>query len=424
MKKIKICGKQPLHGEVYMSGAKNSIVALIPAAILANSPVTFEGVPDIEDVYALIEIINEMGAKTDYDALEHRLVIDPTNIMSIPMPQGRINSLRASYYFMGALLGRFGEAIVGLPGGCNLGPRPIDLHIKGFEALGVTETVKDNVEYLTTTCNGLVGTRIFMDLVSIGATINVMLAAVKAKGITIIENAAKEPEVVDVAIFLNKMGAKISGAGTDQLYIEGVDTLTGVTHQVVPDRIEAGTYLAIAATSGSFEGITIKNIIPEHIEAFVAKLEELGVKMDIGTDYIHVHPVDHALQAIDIQTSPYPGFATDLQQPITPLLFKAEGTSTIIDHIYPERTGHVSQLAKMGGHITADDAGIHVTGTSHLHGAEVEASDLRAGACLLCAGLMAEGETVIGNIHHILRGYDHVIEKLSHLGADIKMIEV
>ena len=424
MKKIKISGKQPLHGEVYMSGAKNSIVALIPAAILANSPVTFEGVPDIEDVYALIEIINEMGAKTDYDALNHRLTIDPTTILSIPMPQGRINSLRASYYFMGALIGRFGEAIVGLPGGCNLGPRPIDLHIKGFEALGVSVTAKDNVEYLSTGCTGLVGTRIFMDLVSIGATINVMLAAVKAKGTTIIENAAKEPEVVDVAIFLNKMGAKISGAGTDQLVIEGVEELNGVDHQVVPDRIEAGTYLTIAATSASFEGVTVKNIIPEHIESFISKLKEMGVEMEIGSDYIHVLPIKEPLKAVEIQTSPYPGFATDLQQPITPLLFKAEGTSTIIDHIYPERVGHVKELVKMSGNISNDDQGIHIEYTKHLHGAEVEASDLRAGACLLCAGLMAEGETVIGNIHHILRGYDHVIEKLSQLGADIKMIEV
>lgn len=425
MKKIKIHGNQPLHGDVYMSGAKNSTVALIPAAILADSPVTLLGVPDIEDVYALIEIIEEMGAKADYDALEHRLVIDPRQLLSIPMPQGRINSLRASYYFMGALLAKFGEAIVGLPGGCNLGPRPIDLHIKGFKALGVTEQHRDNVEYLTTDENGLVGTRIFMDLVSIGATINVMLAAVKAKGVTIIENAAREPEVVDVAMLLNNMGAKISGAGTDQLYIEGVTELHGVTHRVVPDRIEAGTYLTIAAACGSFDGVTLHNVIPEHLDAFIAKLTEAGVKLDVKNDTIHVQPLTHELKGIDIQTAPYPGFATDLQQPITPLLFKAKSTSHIHDNIYPQRTRHVPELQKMGANISVDDEGaIKVEPTQGLHGADVMASDLRAGACLVCAGLMAEGDTYIGNIHHILRGYDHIVEKLSALGADIEMVEV
>lgn len=424
MKKIKIQGGHPLHGEVYMSGAKNSTVALIPAAILADSPVTLEGVPDIEDVYALIEIIEEMGAKVDYDALSHRLVIDPTDLVSIPMPQGRINSLRASYYFMGALLAKFGEAIVGLPGGCNLGPRPIDLHIKGFEALGVNVETKENVEYLSTGCQGLVGTRIFMDLVSIGATINVMLAAVKAKGVTIIENAAREPEVVDVAMLLNSMGAKISGAGTDQLYIEGVESLHGVTHRVVPDRIEAGTYLTIAAACGSFEGVTLYNVIPEHLEAFIAKLTEAGVTLTIKDDSIHVAPVNQELKGIDIKTSPYPGFATDLQQPITPLLFKAKECSHIQDKIYPHRVRHVPELQKMGAQIKEDETGILIEPTVALHGASVTASDLRAGACLVCAGLMAQGETYIDNIHHILRGYDHIVEKLSALGAEIEMIEV
>lgn len=424
MKKIKIKGQQPLHGEVYMSGAKNSVVALIPAAILAESPVTFEGVPDIEDVYALIEIINEMGVKTNYDTLEHRLTIDPSEIVSIPMPQGRINSLRASYYFMGALLGRFKEAIVGLPGGCNLGPRPIDLHIKGFEALGVNVSSQSNVQYLSTSDKGLVGTRIFLDIVSIGATINIMLAAVKANGTTIIENAAKEPEVVDVAIFLNKMGAKISGAGTSEIRIEGVNTLKGVTHQVLPDRIEAGTYLTIAAVCGSFEGITVRNVIPQHLEAFISKLTEMGVEMEIESDAIHVYPVKTPLHPVEIQTAPYPGFATDLQQPITPLLFKASGTSLIQDHIYKGRIRHTPELIKMGANITLDDNTIIVSESEHLKGTSVEASDLRAGACLVCAGLMAEGETMIGNIHHILRGYDHMIEKLSSLGAEIEMIEV
>lgn len=416
--KIVIHGGKPLKGEVTISGAKNSAVALIPAAIMADSPVVLEGVPDIQDVHSLIEILEIMGATVKFE--DNRMEIDPSKIVSIPMPSGKINSLRASYYFMGALLGKFGEAVVGLPGGCFLGPRPIDLHIKGFESLGADVSNEHGVIYLRTDEEGMKGDRIFMDVVSIGATINVMLAAVKAKGRTIIENAAREPEIIDVATLLNNMGAKIRGAGTDEIRIEGVDELHGCIHSIIPDRIEAGTYLSLAASLG--QGIKINNVIYEHIESFIAKLEEMGVKMNISEDSIDVLPSE-GLRAVDITTSPYPGFATDLQQPITPLLLTTGGTAEIIDTIYSKRINHIPELVRMGADATVEGNMIVLNGPSKLHGAEVVASDLRAGACLVIAGLMAEGTTTIYNVEYILRGYDHIIDKLTSLGATIEMIE-
>ncbi|MEG0294466.1 UDP-N-acetylglucosamine 1-carboxyvinyltransferase [Enterococcus sp.] len=418
MKKLVIQGNKPLTGEVTISGAKNSVVALIPAAILANSPVTLEGVPDIKDVHSLIEILEIMGVKTTFN--KNTLMIDPTNIASIPMPTGKINSLRASYYFMGALLGKFGEGVVGLPGGCNLGPRPINLHIKGFEALGATVTNEHGAMYLRTDEEGLVGTRIFMDMVSIGATINVMLAASRAKGRTIIENAAREPEIIDVATLLNNMGANIRGAGTDEIRIDGVDELHGCRHSIIPDRIESGTYLALAAAAGN--GVLVKNVIHEHLESFIAKLQEMGVQLDIGEDSIYVHPTKN-LKPITVKTYPYPGFATDLQQPLAPLMLKAQGSSEIIDTIYPKRVNHIPELVRMGAKARIEGSMMILEGTDQLQGAEVVASDLRAGASLVIAGLMAEGTTKISQVDHILRGYDHIIEKLTAIGADIKMIE-
>lgn len=418
MKKLVIQGNKPLTGEVTISGAKNSVVALIPAAILANSPVTLEGVPDIKDVHSLIEILEIMGVKTTFN--QNTLMIDPTNIASIPMPTGKINSLRASYYFMGALLGKFGEGVVGLPGGCNLGPRPINLHIKGFEALGATVTNEHGAMYLRSDEEGLVGTRIFMDMVSIGATINVMLAASRAKGRTIIENAAREPEIIDVATLLNNMGANIRGAGTDEIRIDGVDELHGCRHSIIPDRIESGTYLALAAAAGN--GVLVKNVIHEHLESFIAKLQEMGVQLDIGEDSIYVHPTKK-LKPITVKTYPYPGFATDLQQPLAPLMLKAQGSSEIIDTIYPKRVNHIPELVRMGAKARIEGSMMILEGTDQLQGAEVVASDLRAGASLVIAGLMAEGTTKISQVDHILRGYDHIIEKLTAIGADIKMIE-
>ena len=418
MKKIVIKGNRPLAGEVTISGAKNSAVALIPAAILADSPVILEGVPDIQDVHSLIEILEIMGATVHFS--NNILEIDPREIVSVPMPHGKINSLRASYYFMGTLLGKFGEAVVGLPGGCYLGPRPIDLHVKGFEALGAEVTNEHGAMYLRTENKGLRGNRIFMDVVSVGATINVMLAAVKAKGQTVIENAAREPEIIDVATLLNNMGAKVRGAGTDVIRIEGVETLHGCRHFMIPDRIEAGTYLALAAAVGN--GIKVKNVIFEHLESFIAKLQEIGVHMKISEDEIEVYP-SKKLKPANIMTYPYPGFATDLQQPLTALLLMTTGTSEIIDTIYAKRVNHVPELARMGADITVEGNMIIVNGPNKLHGTEVVASDLRAGACLVIAGLLAEGTTTIYNVDYILRGYDHIIEKLTALGASIEMIE-
>ena len=418
MKKIKIRGNRPLVGEITISGAKNSAVALIPAAILADSPVILEGVPDIQDVHSLIEILEIMGVKTSFT--NHQLTIDPTEIISIPMPTGKINSLRASYYFMGALLGKFGEAVVGLPGGCYLGPRPINLHVKGFEALGAEVTNEHGAMYLRSAKEGIQGTNIFLDIVSIGATINIMLAAVKAKGKTTIENAAREPEIIDVANLLNKMGADIKGAGTDVIRINGVEKLHGTTHSIIPDRIEAGTYIAMAAAIG--KGITVKNVLHEHLESFLAKLTEMGVKMDIGEDSIFVHEAKD-LRPVNVKTYPYPGFATDLQQPITPLLLKAGGHSEVIDTIYEKRVNHIPELARMGAKASIEGNMMLLNGPVTLQGAEVAASDLRAGACLVIAGLMAEGETTVSKVEYILRGYDHIVEKLTALGADIEMVE-
>lgn len=419
MKKLIVNGGRPLSGEITISGAKNSTVALIPAAILADSPVTLEGVPDIQDVHSLIEILEIMNVKVDFDG--STLVIDPTKIVSIPMPSGKIKSLRASYYFMGALLSKFGQGVVGLPGGCFLGPRPIDQHLKGFEALGATVDNELGAMYLRSGDEGLTGARVYLDVVSIGATINLMLAAVRAKGKTIIENAAREPEIIDVATLLNNMGAKVRGAGTDIIRIEGVTELKGCRHTIIPDRIEAGTYLSMAAAMGT--DVVVKNVIFEHLEGLIAKMEEMGVPMEIGEDSIRVLEAKN-LKMVSIKTLPYPGFATDLQQPLTPLLLKAHGEGMIVDTIYPKRVKHIPELIRMGAKARVETDMILLEGPTKLKGVEVEASDLRAGACLVTAGLMAEGTTTITGVENILRGYDHIVEKLTALGADIKMIEV
>lgn len=420
MKKIVINGGKRISGEVMISGAKNSVVALIPATILADDVVTLEGVPDISDVASLIEILEIMGAKIERDIEAGVVVIDPRGVESKPLPYGKINSLRASYYFNGSLLGKFGEATVGLPGGCDLGPRPIDLHIKAFEALGARMTFKENAMHLTTDGAPLHAATIFMDMVSVGATINTMLAAVKAEGRTIIENAAREPEIIDVATLLNNMGAKVRGAGTDVIRIDGVQKLGGARHTVIPDRIEAGTYLSLAAAFG--DGVVVNNVIYEHLESFIAKLEEMGVQMIVRDDSIEVLKSEN-LRAVNIKTVPYPGFATDLQQPITPLLLMTTGRGKVIDTIYEKRINHAAELALMGANIVANNGEITYHAPNDLHGAEVMATDLRAGAALVNAGVMATGETKISNVEFILRGYDNIIEKMTSLGVDIKLVD-
>ena len=419
MRKIIINGGKKLQGEVTVSGAKNSVVALIPAIILSDGVVTLDGVPAISDVDNLIEIIEVMGGSVKRDG--ETLEIDPRGVKDMPMPFGKINSLRASYYFYGSLLGRYGQATVGLPGGCDLGPRPIDLHLKAFEAMGASISYEDESMRIATDAGQRIkGAHIYMDTVSVGATINTMLAAAKADGRTVIENAAREPEIIDVATLLNNMGARVRGAGTEVITIEGVESLHGTRHQVIPDRIEAGSYIAMAAAIG--KGIKVKNVLYEHLESFIAKLEAMGVRMTVEEDAIFVEEQGD-LKPVDIKTSPYPGFATDLQQPMTPLLLKASGRGKIIDTIYEKRVNHVPELARMGADIQVLGGQIVYNGPTQLSGVPVKASDLRAGAALVTAGLMAEGQTEITNIEFILRGYSNIIEKLSDLGADIRLIE-
>ena len=392
---------------------------MIPAIILSDGVVTLDGVPAISDVDNLIEIIEVMGGSVKRDG--ETLEIDPRGVKDMPMPFGKINSLRASYYFYGSLLGRYGQATVGLPGGCDLGPRPIDLHLKAFEAMGASISYEDESMRIATDAGQRIkGAHIYMDTVSVGATINTMLAAAKADGRTVIENAAREPEIIDVATLLNNMGARVRGAGTEVITIEGVESLHGTRHQVIPDRIEAGSYIAMAAAIG--KGIKVKNVLYEHLESFIAKLEAMGVRMTVEEDAIFVEEQGD-LKPVDIKTSPYPGFATDLQQPMTPLLLKASGRGKIIDTIYEKRVNHVPELARMGADIQVLGGQIVYNGPTQLSGAPVKASDLRAGAALVTAGLMAEGQTEITNIEFILRGYSNIIEKLSDLGADIRLIE-
>ncbi len=419
MRKIIINGGKKLQGEVTVSGAKNSVVALIPAIILSDGVVTLDGVPAISDVDNLIEIIEVMGGSVKRDG--ETLEIDPRGVKDMPMPFGKINSLRASYYFYGSLLGRYGQATVGLPGGCDLGPRPIDLHLKAFEAMGASISYEaESMRIATDAGQCIKGAHIYMDTVSVGATINTMLAAAKAEGRTVIENAAREPEIIDVATLLNNMGARVRGAGTEVITIDGVESLHGTRHQVIPDRIEAGSYIAMAAAIG--KGVKVKNVLYEHLESFIAKLEAMGGRMTVEEDAIFVEEQGD-LKPVDIKTSPYPGFATDLQQPMTPLLLKASGRGKIIDTIYEKRVNHVPELARMGADIQVLGGQIVYNGPTQLSGVPVKASDLRAGAALVTAGLMAEGQTEITNIEFILRGYSNIIEKLSDLGADIRLIE-
>jgi len=412
MDKIKIIGGNPLKGSVRINGAKNSAVALIPASILADSPVTIEGLPEISDVALLKDLLEEMGGRVDLHNGD--MTIDPTMMTSMPLPNGKVKKLRASYYLMGAMLGRFKKAVIGLPGGCNLGPRPIDQHIKGFEALGAKVTNEQGAIYLR--ADELVGARIYLDIVSVGATINIMLAAVRAKGRTIIENAAKEPEIIDVATLLTNMGAKIKGAGTDIIRIDGVEQLHGCRHTIIPDRIEAGTYMILAAALG--DGIVIDNVIPHHLESLTAKLREMGVQIEAANDQIFVSRPE-SFKAVDIKTLVYPGFPTDLQQPFTALLTQVEGTSVVTDTIYSARFKHIDELRRMNANIKVEGASAIITGPSELQGTKVKASDLRAGASLIIAGLLANGLTEITGVEHIDRGYAHVVEKLQGLGANI-----
>lgn len=410
---IKIEGGHQLEGEVTISGAKNATVALIPAAVLANGPVTIVGIPQIADVNNLCEILNILNIEVTKVADDH-LIIDPTNMKNTDLVQDAVTKLRASYYFMGALLGKYGHIRMKMPGGCYLGPRPIDLHIKGFEALGAE--VKFEKGCYEITAKELIGTKIFLDIASVGATINIMMAAVYAKGRTTIENAAKEPEIIDVATLLNKMGAKVRGAGTNVITIDGVDNLMGCFHEIIPDRIEAGTFIVIAAACA--EKMRINNVIPQHLESLLSKLDEMGVNMHVGIDYVEVEE-SKDLKGTDVTTKPYPGFATDLQQPLTVLMTQAKGESKVEDTIYPERFKHCYELTKMGANIEVRNGEADIEGPTPLGGTEVVATDLRCGAAMVVAGLIADGVTTISDIYHIDRGYSELDKKLTALGAKI-----
>lgn len=410
---IKIEGGHQLEGEVTISGAKNATVALIPAAVLANGPVTIVGIPQIADVNNLCEILNILNIEVTKVADDH-LIIDPTNMKNTDLVQDAVTKLRASYYFMGALLGKYDHVRMKMPGGCYLGPRPIDLHIKGFEALGAE--VKFEKGCYEITAKELIGTKIFLDIASVGATINIMMAAVYAKGRTTIENAAKEPEIIDVATLLNKMGAKVRGAGTNVITIDGVDNLMGCFHEIIPDRIEAGTFIVIAAACA--KKMRINNVIPQHLESLLSKLDEMGVNMHVGIDYVEVEE-SKDLKGTDVTTKPYPGFATDLQQPLTVLMTQAKGESKVEDTIYPERFKHCYELTKMGANIEVRNGEADIEGPTPLGGTEVVATDLRCGAAMVVAGLIADGVTTISDIYHIDRGYSELDKKLTALGANI-----
>lgn len=415
-----IRGGKTLRGNVTIGGAKNSTVALIPASILSQTPVVFDGIPQIKDVDNLRAILKDMNVPSTID--ESVLSIDPTHIKPIPLTSGKIQSLRASYYFMGTLLSRFGEAVVSFPGGDDIGPRPIDQHIRGFEALGAQVSFKNDCIHIKAPKTGLVGTTIKFKFISVGATINMILASVMAKGQTTIENAAREPEIIDLATFLNNMGAKIRGAGTSQIRIDGVSQLkSSNTHTIIPDRIEAGTYIIIAAAIGN--GIMVKNVIPEHLDLFLGKLEEMGVNMVVGEDSVYVYPTERLVN-VEVKTSPFPGFATDLQQPLSSLMLLGENEGIIKDTIYPKRIRHIPELQKMGANIWNDREGIHILKSANLHGTDVTADEIRAGASLMITGLVAPGETRIHDAGNILRGYDQVVNKLQSLGADVEIISL
>lgn len=413
MQKMLIEGGHKLKGKVRISGAKNSAVALLPAAILADSEVVLEGLPNISDVGILGDLLEEIGGKVTWNG-ERTIHIHPERMISMPLPNGKVKKLRASYYFMGAMLGKFKQAVIGLPGGCHLGPRPIDQHIKGFEALGAKVTNEQGAIYLH--AEELTGARIYLDVVSVGATINIMLAAVKAKGTTIIENAAKEPEIIDVATLLTNMGANIKGVGTDIIRIEGVPSLHGCRHTIIPDRIEAGTYAIAAAAAG--DEVIIDNVIPQHLESLLAKLREMDIIVEESDEQLYIAP-RKMIKSVDIKTLVYPGFPTDLQQPFTTLLTKASGTGVVTDTIYSARMKHIDELRRMNAVIKSEGGSAIVSGPVQLEAARVKASDLRAGAALVIAGLMAKGITELTGLEHIDRGYEQMTEKLLQLGANV-----
>jgi UDP-N-acetylglucosamine 1-carboxyvinyltransferase len=415
--KIVIQGGNKLTGVLNISGAKNSAVGVIPAAVLSSGKCIIRNLPNIKDVIYLKELLLSLGAMVEMEGTS-TMIVDSSTINNCSADYESAKQMRASYYFIGALLGRFKKAEVPFPGGCDIGVRPIDQHIKGFEAMGAKVTIEHGI--IKVEAEELIGAPIYMDVVSVGATINIMLAASMAKGITTIENAAKEPYIVDVANFLNAMGANIKGAGTDIIKIKGVDELKGCEHSIIPDFIEAGTYMvAAAATRGD---VTLTNVIPTHLEAISAKMKEMGIEIHEYEDSIRIK-CDKKPKAVNIKTLPYPGFPTDVQQPMSVLLSMAEGTSIVSESIWEGRFKYVDELKRMGAKVKVEDRLAVIEGIDKLWGASVYATDLRAGAAMVVAGLVAEGETIIGNIKHIDRGYEFLEDKLASLGANITRVK-
>lgn len=416
LEKIVISGGRKLKGKVSISGAKNAAVAILPAAALSDGICKIENVPHIRDIVLMCKILEDMGAIVKFID-NNTIEIDPRNMQSASAPCDLMRNMRASCYLLGVLLAKFSEANVYLPGGCNFGLRPIDQHLKGFNALGADYKLENGM--VKVKCEKLVGTHVYLDVVSVGATVNIMLAAVKAEGLTVIENAAKEPHIVDLANFLNCMGADIFGAGTDVIKIRGVKKLKGVSYSIIPDQIEAGTYMVMAAATGG--DVTVDNVIPKHLESITAKLQEIGVNVEEYSESVKVY-CDKPLKKCNVKTMPHPGFPTDMQPQITALLTKAEGTSRINEAVWDNRFKYVEELQRMGANISVDGRVASVEGVKELNGAIVKATDLRAGAALVIAGLSANGITTIEEIKHIERGYENIVQKLLDLGADIKKI--
>jgi UDP-N-acetylglucosamine 1-carboxyvinyltransferase len=417
LEKFHISGGKPLAGTVHIGGAKNAAVAIMPAVLLADEPCTIYNIPYIDDVIILADILEEVGAKVSLNS-GGCAVIDGSSVTCNKAPYDMAKRMRASYYLLGVLLGKFGEAEIPLPGGCEIGARPIDQHIKGFEALGAKVDIEHGV--VKARADRLVGNEIYLDVVSVGATINIMLAAVRAEGSTTIVNAAKEPHVVDVANFLNTMGARVKGAGTDTIRIKGVDRMNGCEYTIIPDQIEAGTFMIAAAATGG--DVVVADVIPKHLESTTAKLLEMGMEVIEGDDYIRVRGIRKP-RKVNIKTLPYPGFPTDLQQPISVLCSIAKGTSIITESLFDHRFRHVEELRRMGANIKVEDRVAIVEGVDALTGALVSATDLRAGAALIIAGLTAQGVTEVENIHYIDRGYEKIEKKLSAIGADIRRLK-
>ncbi len=416
MESFNVKGNTRLSGRVKISGSKNAAVALLPAAVITEDNVYLENLPDITDVRTMIEILENLGVSIRRRG-RNALDLTPGKLSKIAPPYELVKKMRASYYFMGSLLARFGRAEVPIPGGCDLGPRPIDQHLKGFSALGADINIEHGM--ITLSADKLIGAHIYLDVVSIGATINLMLAAAAAEGRTVLENVAKEPEVVDLANFLNAMGASIRGAGTDVIRIDGVKKFSGANHAVIPDRIEAGTFMLAAASTGG--NITVEDVIPKHLEAITAKLREIGARVKVEPERINVEAVDH-LVPTDIKTFPYPGFPTDLQPPGMVLLTAARGLSVITENVFDGRYNHVDELKRMGAHIKVEGRTALVEGGNQLSGAPIEATDLRSGAALIIAALMADGDSQVRAVEHIDRGYENFEQKLIHLGALIQRI--